>query len=274
MSCMLKSLIMVYTGSTGCARAWAWCEPFIYTPLRLHITRSCLRESVRVLHWASLVFQVRHFSFFCAMSDHFHKVLVLGHSFVKQLKRHIEVGSNVRTRDHFDLVNSARVFLHGVGGRTVSAPSRHDMAALKRISPDLLVLEVATNDLSAGIRPEVLRPALNDFLSYIRRAFAVRHCSLHGYTLLRTFFWFSRRPFKWESAHFEHISTVVNSHPWAFTWSIGDFRHYLGLAFYLMESTWTKRANFLCTGAITMRSCTVCGFLRSQTNLFGPMSIA
>ena len=32
MSCTLKSLIMVYIGSTGCARAWAWCEPFIDTP--------------------------------------------------------------------------------------------------------------------------------------------------------------------------------------------------------------------------------------------------
>ena len=154
------------------------------------------------------------------MSDHFPKVLVLGHSFVKRLKRHIEAGSDVRPRDHFDLANSARVFLHGVGGRTVSAIRRHDMAALRRISPDLLVLEVGTNDLSAGIRPEVLGSALDDFLSYIRSSFAVRAIAVCMVIPRRERF--SGVP----AAHFneqarifnQYISAVVNSHPWAFTW--------------------------------------------------------
>ena len=154
------------------------------------------------------------------MSDHFPKVLVLGHSFVKRLKRHIEAGSDVRPRDHFDLANSSRVFLHGVGGRTVSAIRRHDMAALKRISPDLLVLEVGTNDLSAGIRPEVLGSALDDFLSYIRSSFAVRAIAVCMVIPRRERF--SGVP----AVHFneqarifnQYISAVVNSHPWAFTW--------------------------------------------------------
>ena len=108
MSCTLNSLIMVYTGSTGCARAWAWCKPSINSPFALKYHEVVLTRVSSRASLSKLGLSGTSFLFLCAVSDHFPKVLVLGHSFVK---RHIEAGSDVRTRDHFDLANSARVFL-------------------------------------------------------------------------------------------------------------------------------------------------------------------
>ena len=38
--------------------------------------------------------------------------------------------------------------MHGVGGRTVPMFRRHDLSLLSRISPDIVILEIGTNDLS------------------------------------------------------------------------------------------------------------------------------
>ena len=158
------------------------------------------------------------------MNDNFPKVLVLGHSFVKRLKRDIDTGFDVRAHSHFDLENSARVFLHGVGGRKVSALKHHDVHAITRISPDILVLEIGTNDLSAGIRPEVLGSAIDDLIVYINSSFAVR--------IIAVCMVIPRRECNSDSpaAQFNHqarifnqyISAVVNAHPWAFTWEHRD----------------------------------------------------
>ena len=47
------------------------------------------------------------------------KALILGHSFVRHLKRDLELGFDSRAAYNFRLRGTASVHLHGVGGRTV-----------------------------------------------------------------------------------------------------------------------------------------------------------
>ena len=43
--------------------------------------------------------------------------LILGHSFVRRLKRYLELGFDPRAISDFNLRGTASVHLHGVGGR-------------------------------------------------------------------------------------------------------------------------------------------------------------
>ena len=195
MSCTLNSLIMVYTGSTECARAWAWCEPFIDTPFAVTYHEVVLTRVSSRASLSKLGLSGTSFVFLCAMSDHFPKVLVLGHSFVKRLRR----GTSC-------------------------------------VSLQCVWLSLVANVFLAFPTP----------ISISKRAFATNI--------------------------FPPWSILI---PGLSRGSIGYSRHFLGLAFYPMEFTWTKRAIILCTGAIAVRFCAVCGSgPRSQTNLFAPMSIA
>lgn len=75
-------------------------------------------------------------------------ILVLGHSFVKRLHKDIEQRSHRQFSHDFELNFKANVCLHGVGGRTVPKLWKHDLSVVERISPDIIILEIGTNDLS------------------------------------------------------------------------------------------------------------------------------
>ena len=53
------------------------------------------------------------------MTEVVSKALILGHSFVKRLKRDLELGFDPRAANYFKFRGTALVHLHGVGGRTV-----------------------------------------------------------------------------------------------------------------------------------------------------------
>ena len=79
--------------------------------------------------------------------------LVLGHSFVRRLRVDLQARFDSRADETFDLSNDAIVQLHGVGGLTV-ARLRRDLRVVSSLSPEVVILEMGTNDL-AGLRPEV-----------------------------------------------------------------------------------------------------------------------
>ena len=54
-------------------------------------------------------------------------VLILGHSFVKRLKRDLNSGFNRRAARDFRLHGTASVCLHGIGGRTVHSLRAYDL---------------------------------------------------------------------------------------------------------------------------------------------------
>ena len=75
-------------------------------------------------------------------------VLILGHSFVRRLCHDLETGFDQRADVNINLECTAMVFMHGVGGRTVPKLCQFDLHVVKRLSPDIIILEIGTNDLT------------------------------------------------------------------------------------------------------------------------------
>jgi lysophospholipase L1-like esterase len=97
------------------------------------------------------------------------KVLVLGHSFVRQLKSDLHVQQDARMSPTFKLNGTAQVYMHGIGGRTVNKVQNHDLGIVARLSPDIVILEIGTNDLSL-LPPEVVGSEIEEwFLCYNKR---------------------------------------------------------------------------------------------------------
>lgn len=99
-------------------------------------------------------------------------VLILGHSFVKRLKGDLEAGFDLRVDRNFNLHGSAFVHMLGVGGRTVLKLCDHDLHILTRLAPDVVILEIGTNDHSQ-FGPEVVASKVEDFVSLLCENFFV-----------------------------------------------------------------------------------------------------
>ena len=53
-------------------------------------------------------------------------VLVLGHSFVRRLKSDLKFQLDSRMSPSFKLDGTARIYMHGIGGRTVTKLRKYD----------------------------------------------------------------------------------------------------------------------------------------------------
>ena len=80
-------------------------------------------------------------------------VLVLGHSFIRRLRDDLRSQFDSRADDTFGLSHDANVHLHGVGGLTVKR-LRSDLGIVSSLSPQVVILEIGTNDLTR-LHPEV-----------------------------------------------------------------------------------------------------------------------
>lgn len=108
------------------------------------------------------------------MSDSRPRVLILGHSFVSRLQNAIHHGPlSSCTRPTFDLDKCCEICMYGVGGRTIEKLQRLDMGVVGRFQPDVLILEIGTNDLS-HTRPETVGSDIESFIQLVRRQFGVR----------------------------------------------------------------------------------------------------
>ena len=101
------------------------------------------------------------------------KVLVLGHSFVRRLKLDLHVQQDARTSPTFKLDGTAQVYMHGIGGRTVRKVRNHDLGVVARLSPDIVILEIGTNDLSL-LPPEVVGSEIEELVSLLRQTYHVK----------------------------------------------------------------------------------------------------
>ena len=99
--------------------------------------------------------------------------LILGHSFVKRLQRDLRAGFDPRASRDFKLLGTASVCLHGVGGRTVRALMEKDLHVVRDLAPDIVILEIGTNDLSHAT-PEVVGSAIDDLVSLLLNDYSVR----------------------------------------------------------------------------------------------------
>ena len=74
------------------------------------------------------------------------KAMILGYSFVRRLRGDLEQHFNDRAKSTFNL-KDVKVRLFGVGGRTVNKIKQYDLANVSRFAPDVVILEIGTNDL-------------------------------------------------------------------------------------------------------------------------------
>ena len=105
--------------------------------------------------------------------------LILGHSFVRRLKRDLELGFDPRAASDFNLRGTASVHLHGVGGRTVQTLKEHDLHVVRDLAPDIVILEIGTNDLSHSL-PQTVGSQIEELVRLLRRDYSVRVIGVCG----------------------------------------------------------------------------------------------
>ena len=76
------------------------------------------------------------------------RALVLGHSFVRRLKDFAAQNHSDGPYDlNLGLSNVCSIIFHGIGGRTVDKLIRNDLDKIRSASPNIVVLELGSNDL-------------------------------------------------------------------------------------------------------------------------------
>ena len=76
------------------------------------------------------------------------RVLILGHSFIRRLNQFIEQNSHTLQKT-LGIAEPITVHWHGVGGRTVRKTVQYDLHIAESFAPDIVILELGTNDLSS-----------------------------------------------------------------------------------------------------------------------------
>jgi len=107
------------------------------------------------------------------MSTGVPSVLILSHSFVKRLKRDLRSHFDPRADINFKLGGTVSLHLHGVGGRTVAKLRSFDLHVVEQIAPDVLILEIGTNDLVAT-SPEVVGSVIEGLVCLLLEDYKVR----------------------------------------------------------------------------------------------------
>jgi len=149
-------------------------------------------------------------------------VLILGHSFVRRLRCDLNAGFDSRAVRDFHLKGSANVHLFGIGGRTIAKLKRHDLHVISELSPDIVILEIGTNDLSS-LRPEVVGSAIDDLVRLLIETF---HVPVIGvcHVIQRGAFYPNPSVFNANASILnEYVKTVLDLLPNVFTWSHGGF---------------------------------------------------
>ena len=107
------------------------------------------------------------------------KALILGHSFVRRLKRDLDSGFDPRAASDFNLRGTASVYLHGVGCRTVQTLQEKDLHVVRDLAPDIVIWEIGTNDLT-HTPPEIVGSLIEDFVRLLQGKFSVRTIGVCG----------------------------------------------------------------------------------------------
>ena len=68
----------------------------------------------------------------------------------------------------FKLDGTAHIYMHGIGGRTVTKLRIYDFGVVARLSPDIVILEIGTNDL-CFLPPEVVGSEIEELVSQLQQ---------------------------------------------------------------------------------------------------------
>ncbi len=100
-------------------------------------------------------------------------VLILGHSFIKRLRKDLEKNMIPGASPSFHLEGFASIHMNGVGGRTVASLRNENLNFIRQLKPDVLILEMGTNDLIDS-PPEVVGSAIDDLVTMFLEDFPVQ----------------------------------------------------------------------------------------------------
>ena len=94
-------------------------------------------------------FFFRHRFFFMAPL----RILILGHSFTRRLHVFLRQNFNEVFARNLHIDGDLSIKWHGIGGRTISKVIRHDLGIVEKFAPEIVVIQLGTNDLSSLSAP-------------------------------------------------------------------------------------------------------------------------
>ena len=101
--------------------------------------------------------------------------LILGHSFVRRFKEYVSKGNDDRVKRDLDL-HITNMHIYGVGGRTIQKLIKYDLHMLSTVKPDIVILELGTNDLASnGKCPDELATEMITLVDIIHSHFGIKH---------------------------------------------------------------------------------------------------
>ena len=103
------------------------------------------------------------------------QVLIMGHSFVHRFHKFLAQGSDRRVRLDLNLSRSAHIKFYGVGGRTVDKLSKFDLSVVGRLKPEIVILELGSNDISPSeARPERVGSTIESLVQLLHAQYGVK----------------------------------------------------------------------------------------------------
>ena len=91
-------------------------------------------------------------------------VLIMGHSFVRRFELFLSKGIDARVRRDLNLSRSAQITFLGVRGRTVDKLSKFDLHLVRRLQPQIVILDLSPSDA----RPEVVGSKIKTLVQRLR----------------------------------------------------------------------------------------------------------
>ena len=103
------------------------------------------------------------------------QVLIMNHSFVHRFLKFLAQGSERRVSLDLNLSRSAHIHYYGVGGRTVDKLSKYDLSVVDRLKPEIVILELGSNDLSPSeARSEQVGSKIESLLQLLHANYGVK----------------------------------------------------------------------------------------------------
>ena len=98
------------------------------------------------------------------------RILILGPSFIRCLAGFLQK----RGHEHLmaKLSSLGSISFHGVGGRTIAKVMQFDLSIIRRLSPDIIVLELGSNDLTK-LPAQTAGSELGNLVRYVHDEFNV-----------------------------------------------------------------------------------------------------
>ena len=138
-----------------------------------------------------------------ASRSHPHRILILGHSYVRRLKEFVNSCNLTKVTPNFGL-DSERFVIHyeGYGGADIGRIHAQLYRVVNQFQPDLVILQVGSNDISnANKDPAILADKLTDLANRLHFQFHVRKVVISEL--------FFRN--KWRGGNFNDVTKEINN---------------------------------------------------------------